>query len=433
MNGIPMPGPRHDADVERLVLGSAMLDHRVIDDCDVHPEDFYRPEHEALWSLIRAEHQARRPTDPVAILQRVVASEIRGVDAAYLHGCVAAVPTAVSAPVYANMVRELARLRRMAEVGQRMIEQAATADWDAAPQVLEATRAQVDAIAATTDADRGVRTFWDALDDAMDGWDKLAPGLASGWPDVDSILNGGWRPGHLTIMGARPTVGKSMVGGVTAYATAELGHGTGIFSLEMSEAEIVGRITAHAAGVDLSRIEKHQLHKDDWHRVAELHNRVFEWPLFVDDRHGMSMGQIRAKVRTWTRRHPLKLVIVDYVQLVTPADPRANREAQVSAIARELKLLAREFDLHVLALAQVNRNPLTRADKRPTMGDLRESGGLEAHADNVILLHRDDEECPGELELLVEKNRHGRTGKVVLAWLPHVASARSLSNERWTA
>jgi replicative DNA helicase len=141
------------------------------------------------------------------------------------------------------------------------------------------------------------------------------------------------------------------------------------------------------------------------------------------------MAQIRAQVRTWKRRGPVPLIIIDYLQLVAPADTREQRERQVARIAEDMKHLAKEFDTHVLALAQVNRGSTQRADTRPTMADLRESGGIEAHADNIILLHRDDEEMEGEIEFIIEKNRHGETGKIRLAWRPHFGSVNSMASE----
>ena len=227
-------------------------------------------------------------------------------------------------------------------------------------------------------------------------------------------------------MGARPAVGKSLVAGCAAVAASA--YGVGFFSLEMKEHEVVGRMAAASEGIDLHKINSHTLGEPEWAKISRLTAKASQWPVYIEEASRITMAQIRATVRTWSRRGPLPLVIIDYLQLCAPADPRDMRERQVSRIAEDCKHLAKEFDTHVLALAQVNRGSTQRADPRPTMADLRESGGIEAHADNIILLHRDDQEMEGEIELIIEKNRHGETGKIRLAWRPHFASVNSMAH-----
>lgn len=423
-----MNGPRHDADAERAILGAAMLDHRIIDDCEVQPTDFYRPEHEALWAVITREHRAGRPVDPVALTHRI--TNIPGLTAADLAKMYSATPTAASAPYYAKIVTGLATLRRTADTLTAQLGRIQSAPWDQAAEVVENARAAVDANAPTSDT--GIRTFHEALLDAIEQWENPKRGHVhpTGWPDLDKVLNGGWRAGHFTIVGARPAVGKSLIAGCAAVQAAERNIGVGFFALEMTELEVVGRMAAHAEGIQLDHIEASQFTEDDWHRIARLVGRTPDWPLYLDTTVRPSMAQIRAKLRSMTRRGPVPLVVIDYLQLVKPITGQGiSREREVSRIAEDCKQLAREFNTHVLALAQVGRGPTQRNDKRPTMSDLRESGGQEAHADEVILLHRDDEEAPGEIELNVEKNRHGPTRRVVLAWAPHRASALNMHRE----
>lgn len=422
-----MTGPRHDADAERIVLGSAMLDHRVIDDCDVRAEDFYRPGHEDLWRLITTEHRAGRPTDLPAIAQRLTTSPIRGIEVGYPLDCANAVPTAQNGPYYARVVAALAQLRRLEEAGVRLVQAARETPWDKAAEAVESARSEVDQAAAQTSSS-GVRTYGEALAAAMEEWERAEGDVhPSGWADLDNALNGGWRPGHLTVVGARPAVGKSVIAACASKQAAERAIGVTFFAMEMTEIEVVGRIAANASGVDLSHLTKRDLNDMDWQRLARHSGVAYDWPLAIDDRPRLSVAQMRAKVRTVQRRFRTPLVVVDYLQLARPAPGDEKvRERQVSRIAEDLKLMAREFGVHVLALAQVNRGPEGRSDKRPTMSDLRESGGIEAHADEVIMLHRDDKNAPGEIELHVEKNRHGRTGQVVLAWAPHVSAARDM-------
>lgn len=415
---------RHDIEAEMKVIGAALTDSRIISDCPVTPEDFHYPAHEELWALLVREERAGKPTDLVSISQRLIAAPINGMADTYLFDCLGKTNSATVGPYFAGIVSSLAQLRRLATVGQQIIERAKTAEWDDAAQTVENARAILDA-ETETNVDAGTRTFADALKDAVDVWDSAPePGNTTGWPDLDRLLNGGWKPGQLTIFGARPAVGKSVVAGCAAVAAAD--YGCGYFSLEMTEIETVNRMAAAAQGVDLWRIQNHMMNEMDWKRASKLVQRSTDMRIVLDNRERLSMGQLRAKVRSWSRKHPLKLIIIDYLQILRPADEKHDsRERQVNRLAEDCKLLAREFNLHVVALAQVNRGSTHREDKRPTMSDLRESGGIEAHADNIILLHRDDKEMPGQIEFNVEKNRHGRTGQLVMEWAPHVSSIRN--------
>ena len=418
---------REDQDAERAIIGAVMLDQRILDELAIEPEDFFAPIHEQLWLIIVEEARAGKPVTPIALAQKLITNPISGMDLTYLYECINVAPVGSAAPHYASIVTGLARLRRLGGVGRRLKQMALEAGWDQTEQVLDDARAILD---ESVNAASGVkiRTYAAALDDAMDLWSApRGKSYPTGWHELDHKFNGGWHPGQLTILGARPAVGKSLVAGCAAVAASK--YGAGFFSLEMKEHEVVGRMAAAAEGIDLHRINSHSLSETDWQKLARHRTKAAEWPVYIEEASRITMAQIRASVRTWKRRGPVPLVIIDYLQLCAPADQRDTRERQVSRIAEDCKHLAKEFDCHVLALAQVNRGSTQRADPRPTMADLRESGGIEAHADNIILLHRDDEEMEGEIEMIIEKNRHGETGKIRLAWRPHFASVNSMSHE----
>jgi replicative DNA helicase len=418
--------PRQDLDSERAVIGAAMLDQRVLEDIHLKAEDFYRPQHEQLWDLILVEHRAGHPVTPYALVQRLVTAPIQGMEVSYPHECAAVAPVRSQAPYHADIVKGLARLRRLADVGAKLQQMSMTSAWDETEQVLDDARATLDATANEATGIR-VRTFADALESAIDLWSSpKGKSYPTGWSELDRKFNGGWHPGQLTIMGARPAVGKSLVAGCAAVAATS--YGVGFFSLEMKEHEVIGRMTAASEGIDLHHLNSFELTEGDWSKVARLRAKSADWPVYIEELSRTTMAQIRATVRTWKRRGPVPLVIIDYLQLVAPADTREQRERQVARIAEDCKHLAKEFDTHVLALAQVNRGSTQRADPRPTMADLRESGGIEAHADNIILLHRSDD-MEGEIEFIIEKNRHGETGKINLAWRPHFASVNSMASE----
>lgn len=422
-----MREPRQDIDAERAVIGAVMLDQRVLEDINLKGEDFYRPQHEQLWDMMLTESRAGRPVTPLALVQKLITAPIQGLEPVYLHGCMEAAPVRAAVPHHAGIITGLARLRRLADVGVKLQQMSATSEWDETEQVLDDARAVLDSTANEATGIR-VRTYADALEDAINLWSApKGKSYPTGWSELDRKFNGGWHPGQLTIMGARPAVGKSLVAGCAAVAASS--YGVGFFSLEMKEHEVVGRMAAASEGIDLHSINSMNLSESDWSKIARHTERVAEWPVYIEEASRITMAQVRATVRTWKRRGPLPLVILDYLQLCAPADNRDQRERQVSRIAEDCKHLAKEFDTHVLALAQVNRGSTQRADTRPTMADLRESGGIEAHADNIILLHRDDEEMEGEIELIIEKNRHGETGKIRLAWRPHFASVNSMASE----
>lgn len=417
---------RYDLSAEKAIIGATFLDQRIMDEFTISAEDFYQPSHEQLWRVLVAEHRQGRPIQPHTIDQALVPNPITGINLVYLHECLSEVTTATVAPHFANIVKGLASLRRIADVGSTLITNSQTSGWDNADQAIDDARATLDQVAASATGIR-VRTFADALKDAVDVWSNPQErGTPTGWVDLDWKMNGGWHPGQITIIGARPAVGKSMVAGSAAVANATTG--VGFFSLEMRELEVVSRISSAAQNIQLKNLNKGELSESDWDKVATLAGRSVEWPLYVEDNSMLSMAQIRAHVRTWKRRGPLKVVVIDYLQLVRPADRSDSRERQVSRIAEDCKHLAKEFDIHVIALAQVNRQNTQRQDPRPTMSDLRESGGIEAFADNIILLHRDGN-SEGEIEFIIAKNRHGETGTINLAWRPHYSSVSSMARE----
>lgn len=414
--------PRHDPEAEKAIIGAVLVDERVMDEFVISPEDFYLPAHEQLWALISSEKRAGRPVQALTLTQKLVAHPISGVGTEYLYQCMEDVTTASVAPHYADIIKGLANLRRISEVGTKLINASQSADWEGSEQTLDNARADLDK-AANAATGIKVRTFSDALREAVDVWENPRPrGMSTGWPEVDELFNGGWRPGNLTVIGARPAVGKSLVAGCAAIASAE--SGVGFFSLEMLEEEVIARMTAAAQDIKLSKINNSRLDDDDWQKIVRLAKRSADWPVYIETNSQISMAQIRATLRTWQRRGPVPLVIIDYLQLVRPADRGESRERQVARVAEDCKHLAKEFNTHVIALAQVNRNSAQGEQREPRPSDLRESGGIEAFADNIILLHRerDDDE---NIKFIVGKNRHGRTGDINLVFRPHIAAVSS--------
>jgi replicative DNA helicase len=249
--------------------------------------------------------------------------------------------------------------------------------------------------------------------EAIQGHGDALSGVPTGFEQLDELTNG-LHPGQLVVVAGRPGQGKSTLGMDFLRATSISSQlGSVLFSLEMGRSEITMRMLAAEARVRLQKMRMGQLDNSDWDRLARRMSEVASAPMFIDDSPNLTMMEIRAKARRLRQRHDIRLVVVDYLQLMAGTRRVENRQQEVAEISRSLKLLAKELGVPVVAISQLNRGAEARADKRPQMADLRESGAIEQDADIVILLHRDEyynkESRPGEADLIVAKNRNGPT------------------------
>lgn len=417
---------RNNRDAERDLIGAVLMAPRAIHDAEhIAPEDYWDPRHEALWRMILDEHRAGRPADPILLSEGLRRGEgANGLGPEYLAEIIGGnTQPAYKVPYLANLVQQTAQARRIQELGQRLQAEASAAPLAEVSELADKARADLDRVAEQS-AGVEIRTIADAFEDALAEWSNPTDRevYETGWPEVDQALNGGWKPGQVTIVGARPAVGKSLVAGCAAVAAHT--YGVGFFSLEMTERELLARMVAAEQGIALGRLESGELSERDWERIGRMRADLSQWRVFIEAKPRRSAAQIKATIRSWQRRAPVPLVIVDYLQLMSPADTREQRERQVSRLAEDCKVIAKELGVHMLVLAQVNRGSTAREDKRPTMSDLRESGGIEANADNIILLHRPEED-ETTIEFIFAKNRHGATGTIELIWRPTVASVNS--------
>jgi replicative DNA helicase len=256
-------------------------------------------------------------------------------------------------------------------------------------------------------------------------------GVPTGFIELDELTHG-LHPGQMIVIAARPAVGKSTIGMDIARAAA-IRHkqATAIFSLEMSRTEITMRVLSAEAQIQLQDLRKGTLGDAGWQKLARIMGQISESPLFIDDSPNMSLMEIRAKCRRLKQQHNLKLVVIDYLQLMTSGKKVESRQQEVSEFSRALKLLAKEIEVPVIAISQLNRGPEQRTDKRPQMSDLRESGSIEQDADMVILLHRDksDPSREGEADVIVAKHRNGPTKDIVLAFQGHYARFANMAND----
>lgn len=400
------------ADAERSVLGSMLMSMDAVADVDevLNGEDYASPRHELIHDAVVALANEAALVDPVAVADRL--SRQGDLDRcgghAYLHKLAAEVASPATARWHAGIVREAAMKRRVRAVGSRL-EQLGETDGSAL-EVVNAARTELDAVVEVPDQDV---SNGDAIEDAIASLDE-DPGIPMPWGDLTRVL-GGWKPQELVVLGARPSVGKSVFGIAAAMDAAYRGHRAVLFSMEMRKRELWLRMLCAAGTVDGMRVQHRDLRASDRAKLADAAAKLREQPLIVDDRFSLTVAQIQAKLRTLARQGPIGLVVVDYLQLVEPADKRAQRVQQVDQIARDLKGTSRMFNVPVLALAQLNRAAVGRSDPTPRMTDFREAGGIENTADSAILMHRELDPAdgdPSDLKLLIGKNRHGPTSRM---------------------
>ncbi len=378
--------PPHDVAAEQCVLGGMLLSKDAISDVmeTIRPDDHYRPAHQIIHEAILELYGRGEPADPVTISdllnKRGELTRVGG--PSYLHTLIASVPTAANAGYYARIVRERAILRRLVEVGTRIVQLGYSGDGEADELV---DRAQAEVYGVT---ERRVSEDYLALSDIMPGaLDEIEAigshggkmtGVPTGFADLDSLTNG-LHAGQMVVIAARPAIGKSTLA-LDLARSAAIKHDlpTVIFSLEMSRNEITMRLLSAEARVSLHSMRTGQMGEEDWATLARRMSEVVDAPLYIDDSPNMSMMEIRAKCRRLKQRQGLKLVIIDYLQLMSSPKRVENRQQEVSEMSRSLKLLAKEIDVPVIALSQLNRGPEQRNDKKPLLSDLRESGCLTA-------------------------------------------------------
>lgn len=421
----------HDLTAERMFLGAVWHSAgRVLDDTLIVAEDFWHQPHRHLLRAFTKMRASGAPFDASGVRAAVAAADL-----AQVLGSLPEVVTSGAVPQsagwHANVLIRLAAHRRVVEAAVRVTQ---VADGEREPDELaEFVRSEIDTAVALRDA-VPAESWEDHLAQALTRWvSPVQDAIPTGWHDLDELLSGGGlRPGHLTVVGARPGVGKSLVGTMLAGRTAAAGHGVYFASAEMSSAELVDRIAAAYTGVDLKDLTNRTLNEGQLGQLQRAIDRIGRWPLRLDDQVS-TVADIRRGARTTTRQPAgLGLVIVDYLQLLDAPNPggRTPRHEQVAAMSRSMKLLAREFNVPVVLLSQLNRGSTQRADKQPLISDLRESGAVEQDADEIVLLHRDEEDAnlAGQIQLHLAKNRHGPTGTVLLRWQPYISRITNPSN-----
>jgi len=422
--------PPSNLDAEESVLGATMISADAVNTVmdQLEPADFYKPAHQLIFEAIVELFDGNQPVDAITVSDSLARREqldrMGGI--AYLTGLIDKVPTASNVEYYATIVEENALRRRLLEASSG-IGSLAFEDADIA-EVMDQAEQAIFKVAEKRMGE-GLVPVRPLLQSTLEQIEELGSrgsditGVPTGFKDLDRKL-AGLHPANLVVIAARPSMGKSTLATNIALNVAQAGNTVAIFTLEMSRDEVVQRLLCSLGRIDSQKLRTGQLAEQQWQRVARAAGELFDAPIYVDDSASLTVTEIRAKCRRLKRQQGLELVVVDYIQLMTGGNRRTeNRQQEIAEISRNLKNLARELHVPIIAVSQLNRALEQRQDKRPLLGDLRESGAIEQDSDVVMFIYRDEYYHPenlenkGVAEVNVAKHRAGATGRVDMTFL----------------
>ncbi|CAN7536118.1 replicative DNA helicase [Pseudoxanthomonas sp. LjRoot168] len=428
--------PPHSIEAEQAVLGGLMLAQEMFDVVSEKLEgrDFYRRDHQLIWQAMAQLAEETSPFDAVTLGEWFVnqgASELVG-GGAYLVELASTTPSAANIEAYADIVREKALLRRLIDEGTQIVNAAFNPGHREAQEIVSEAEQRVFSVGQDArDVDREATTASSTLKKVFETLRVQSErgggitGLPTGYVDLDE-LTAGLHPTDLIILAARPAMGKTTLAvNIAEYTAITSKKAVAVFSMEMSSEQLTQRMVSSQGRVHATRLRRAQLEDQDWaHVTAAIRIIQNASPILIDDTPGLSPERLRSKARRLKREHPdLSLIVIDYLQLMAVPGNSENRATEVSAITRALKGLAKELNVPIIALSQLNRSLETRSDKRPVMADLRESGAIEQDADMIVFIYRDDyynkENSPdkGLAEIIIGKQRHGPTDTCKLRFL----------------
>ncbi|MEZ0331606.1 MAG: replicative DNA helicase [Methylophilaceae bacterium] len=430
--------PPHSVEAEQSVLGGLLLENEALDKvADIlSPSNFYRHDHRLIFEHIAKLIERNRPADIVTVAESLEnAAELSAVGGiAYLGALAQNTPTAANIRRYAEIVHERAVMRKLVEVGSDIAESAYSPQGRDAQQLLDEAEAKIFQIAEggkrATDGFIDIKVLLPQVADRIDQlFQRDNPsdvtGVSTGYTDLDSKTSG-FQPGDLIIVAGRPSMGKTAFSlNIAENVALDSGLPVAVFSMEMAATQLAMRMIGSVGRLDQHRMRTGRLEDEDWIKLTTALGRLNEAPIFIDEGAGLSSFDVRARARRLHRQcGKLGLIVVDYLQLMSAPSGRQgeNRATEISEISRSLKALAKELDVPVVALSQLNRSVEQRPDKRPVMSDLRESGAIEQDADLILFIYRDqvynpDSEDKGTAEIIIAKQRNGPIGMVRLSFL----------------
>jgi replicative DNA helicase len=422
--------PPQSVEAEQAVIGGLMLAPESLDRVGdfLGENDFYRGDHRLIYRAIRELSEKNKPFDAVTLGEwfegNGLADKIGGTG--YLTELASTTPSAANIRAYAEIVREKAVLRQLIEVGTEIVNDGFRPDGRDSGEVLAQAEMKVFRIAEQ--GRRGRADFVPLRDAMKEAFQMLqeryenqgsVTGLPTGYHDLDE-MTAGLQPSDLIILAARPAMGKTTLAlNLAEYAALKTKKAVAVYSMEMSASQLAFRLISSIGRVNATRLRTGQLEDEDWSRVNMAIKMLSEVKIFIDDTPALSPDVLRSKARRIKREHDLGLIVIDYLQLMAVPGTGENRATEISEISRSLKALAKELNVPVIALSQLNRGLESRTDKRPVMADLRESGAIEQDADIIMFIYRDeyyhkDSPDKGLAEVIIGKQRNGPTGTVKL-------------------
>lgn len=434
--------PPQNLEAERQVIGSMLIDPESIEKCMEHLEDsdFYTKSNQIIFNAIIELYRQGTSADLLTLSDYLKAQNLLDNvgGTSNLASLVDTIASSAHVEAYAKLIREKAILRKLIQVGNRIVEESYKGATNI-NELLDSVEKEVFQVAERS-MSRSAYQIREMVKDAFERIQKkfeqksAITGIPTGYDGVDRITSG-LQKSDLIILAARPSVGKTALClNMAANIAMRERVPTVVFSLEMSKEQLVQRLLCMESRVDGSRLRGGFLMDDDWPRLTQAASLLSDAPIFIDDTPGMTTFELRAKCRRLAKNYGLGFIIIDYLQLMRVKGKIESREREIAEISRSLKALAKELDVPVLALSQLNRSLEARQDKRPVLSDLRESGAIEQDADIITFLYRDevyhpDTEEPGIAELIIAKHRNGATGLVKLAFLHEYTRFENLAEE----
>lgn len=439
--------PPSAPEAEMSLLGSMIVDPKVIAEVIgvvAHADDFAKPSHGTIFQHMIALYETTATMEIVSLVQRLtdhgLLDDVGG--SQYLIELAEGVPTAANAVEYARLVREKATMRELIRAAGEILVDAHQSRQDPAIVLGEAEQ-RIFQIAQRRES-RAAVSLKELLDEVMKSLEqnegRHITGIPTGYDELDEMLSG-FQKGEVIILAARPSMGKTAFALNVTEQMAAGGKGVAFFSLEMGKQQLVQRLLCAKAGIDGQRLRKNMLQREDTHRLIAACDQMQSTPIFIDDSPGLTLLQMRSKARRMKERFGIEGVVIDYLQLMSSGTRVESRQVEVSEISRGVKAMARELDVPVLCLSQLNRASEGRDGHRPRMSDLRESGSIEQDADVVLMLHREEyyhlndpnwaEANPDKrniAEVIVAKQRNGPTGTVRLVWDSRTTAFRNLAS-----